>query len=472
MSGVSNGQYANQDSFNDAFMTRNGDTDTIGKVALNNDDGVSGAHIANTQRYVNEIADASGVAGEGDTTRKTYSSTNYVANGDNRKVAIGKLDTQAKATQDEVDDHEARITDIESNPSSFGGDKVFEDDVIIQGDLTVNGTRTFVNTTDLDVTDKNITTNKGGNDASSEGGGLDIERTTTNAAIRFKNALASKFEIGLVGSLHEVIVSGVAQVVAGIKDFTSGIKTDTVDESTTNTGVTIDGVLVKDGNVDGRDVSVDGTALDGHIANTSNPHSVTKTQVGLGNVTNDAQLKRSANDYSGISSKAVPAGADLILIEDSAASFAKKTVTVASLASGSGGTPSHKEFVMAGAFNKQGVLTGPDGNFRFPWDATITNIQLTRQIAGSSGTTEADIEVLPPAGSWTSILDVLGSIDAAAGDDAAVGTGDTITDTVAPELIANAPVAVVAGTQLRVILTQVEVGSANTFTVIVFFEKT
>lgn len=46
---------------------------------------------------------------------------------------------------------------------------------------------------------------------------------------------------------------------------------------------------------DGRDVSVDGTNLDNHIANTSNPHSVTKSQVGLGNVTNDAQLKIASN---------------------------------------------------------------------------------------------------------------------------------------------------------------------------------
>lgn len=35
------------------------------------------------------------------------------------------------------------------------------------------------------------------------------------------------------------------------------------------------------------------TDVDAHIKNTNNPHSVTKTQVGLGNVTNDAQVKRS-----------------------------------------------------------------------------------------------------------------------------------------------------------------------------------
>lgn len=36
-------------------------------------------------------------------------------------------------------------------------------------------------------------------------------------------------------------------------------------------------------------------AIDSHIASTSNPHSVTKTQVGLSNVTNDAQLKIASN---------------------------------------------------------------------------------------------------------------------------------------------------------------------------------
>uniref|UniRef100_A0A6C0CLS9 Right handed beta helix domain-containing protein n=1 Tax=viral metagenome TaxID=1070528 RepID=A0A6C0CLS9_9ZZZZ len=40
------------------------------------------------------------------------------------------------------------------------------------------------------------------------------------------------------------------------------------------------------GTVDGRDVAADGAAQDSHIANTSNPHSVTKAQVGLGNVEN------------------------------------------------------------------------------------------------------------------------------------------------------------------------------------------
>jgi len=57
-----------------------------------------------------------------------------------------------------------------------------------------------------------------------------------------------------------------------------------------------------------------------------NPHSVTKAQVGLGSVTDDAQLKRSANDFSTFTEKTDPSDADLLLIEDSTAAGVKKKV--------------------------------------------------------------------------------------------------------------------------------------------------
>lgn len=53
----------------------------------------------------------------------------------------------------------------------------------------------------------------------------------------------------------------------------------------------ISGKAVKDAITDVKEESNE--ALSQHTGNTSNPHGVTKTQVGLGNVTNDAQVKRS-----------------------------------------------------------------------------------------------------------------------------------------------------------------------------------
>ncbi len=76
------------------------------------------------------------------------------------------------------------------------------------------------------------------------------------------------------------------------------------------------------------------TNWDNHLSSTSNPHAVTKAQVGLGNVTNDAQLKRAAGDFGSFAEKTSPAGADLVLIEDSANSFNKKKVQIANLSGG------------------------------------------------------------------------------------------------------------------------------------------
>jgi hypothetical protein len=78
--------------------------------------------------------------------------------------------------------------------------------------------------------------------------------------------------------------------------------------------------------------------IDAHLSSTANPHSVTKTQVGLGNVTNDAQLKRAAGDINSFAEKTSPTGADLILIEDSANSYNKKKVQITNLPGGSGST--------------------------------------------------------------------------------------------------------------------------------------
>jgi hypothetical protein len=63
--------------------------------------------------------------------------------------------------------------------------------------------------------------------------------------------------------------------------------------------------------------------------------ALTSADVGLGNVTNAAQLTRAANDYqAGIAEKAAPVGADLVLLEDSQAGGAKKWAQVSNLPAG------------------------------------------------------------------------------------------------------------------------------------------
>ena len=76
--------------------------------------------------------------------------------------------------------------------------------VIVSGNLTVQGTTTTIESTNLDVTDKNITVNKGGSDASSEGAGLTVDRVGTDGSLIYKDAATNKFAIGTLGAEKDI----------------------------------------------------------------------------------------------------------------------------------------------------------------------------------------------------------------------------------------------------------------------------
>lgn len=65
MSGVNDGQRANMTTFNDAFISRNGDSSTVGKLDLQNTDSASGPDIINLQRNINQLASQLGVSTNG-----------------------------------------------------------------------------------------------------------------------------------------------------------------------------------------------------------------------------------------------------------------------------------------------------------------------------------------------------------------------------------------------------------------------
>jgi hypothetical protein len=85
--------------------------------------------------------------------------------------------------------------------------------VVIPGNVQINGTTVNVNTTDLNVTDKNISVNVGGNDASSEGAGLTVDRTSTDGSLIYKAASASKWAAGPVGSEDDLVAATVTQTL-------------------------------------------------------------------------------------------------------------------------------------------------------------------------------------------------------------------------------------------------------------------
>lgn len=90
---VTDGQSVNAAVTNAAFMSRIIDTSTAGKVDLENPDNDT---IEGVQRMLLEVAESLGVDNRllTDATSDTYSSNNIVTNGDDRKVAIGKLDAE------------------------------------------------------------------------------------------------------------------------------------------------------------------------------------------------------------------------------------------------------------------------------------------------------------------------------------------------------------------------------------------
>lgn len=72
-------------------------------------------------------------------------------------------------------------------------------------------------------------------------------------------------------------------------------------------------------------------------ATMSSPTGITATDVGLGSVTNDAQLKRAAGDLNTFTQKVAPEAADILVIEDSSASYAKKKVLASTFGVGQPG---------------------------------------------------------------------------------------------------------------------------------------
>jgi len=88
--------------------------------------------------------------------------------------------------------------------------------VVIAGDLTVNGDTVTANTSTLDVEDKNITVAKGGTAATANGAGLTVEITDgTDGSLVYKDTSASKFALGEIGAEDDVVTATVVQTLSG-----------------------------------------------------------------------------------------------------------------------------------------------------------------------------------------------------------------------------------------------------------------
>ena len=104
--------------------------------------------------------------------------------------------------------------------------------VQIPGNLTVSGTTTTVNTDTLDVEDKNITVNKGGNDSVSEGAGLTVDRTGTKGSLIYRDSAPNKFAAGVLNSeknlaaIEDIRVSNLSGTIPASKGGTGVANND------------------------------------------------------------------------------------------------------------------------------------------------------------------------------------------------------------------------------------------------------
>lgn len=87
-------------------------------------------------------------------------------------------------------------------------------DLVLGGNLVITGSINEQTVTNLNVTDKTITLNKGGAAASGGGSGFTVEENSVNVAgLLYDSALTSKFKIGATGSEAEVVTVSGAQTL-------------------------------------------------------------------------------------------------------------------------------------------------------------------------------------------------------------------------------------------------------------------
>ena len=176
------------------------------------------------------------------------------------------------------------------------------------------------------------------------------------------------------------------------------------------------------------------SALTAHTGNTSNPHSTTKTQVGLGNVTDDAQLKRAAGDFSSFAAKGTPVSADVLLIEDSADSGNKKSIQISNLPVPTPPTHGGSHTSIGGDPIPAAIPSGASGLMTGADKAKLDGINPTATPAGSvvpisDAGGKLDGWVSSNAAAATPSLRKLGtgSTDACAGDDGRLSNSRTPT---------------------------------------------
>lgn len=390
-----NGQLANQSTFNNAFVSRTSDTSAEGKISLEN---VDSNIIADIQGYTNEIASVVGVTGEGDANKNNYATNNYVTDGQSRKAAIEALDANLKTKNDFTDiyisdlfdevglinDKFNGVTGHTHDGTSGNGPKISAANI---ENVKLKGY--FVKGTDISSiiamgSSKDISALMSGKTASS---GSTVKGVVVDAPynkIFIQNGFGDKvvdasgnevygrltyssptwtlsFYVNIAGTETAFSFTTSANISWYYQELFNPIADDMVYSEFANipSENATEDVLPSSETVAGKvflantaPPTIASTAAKGtstRAAKEDHTHdgvtsvngskgavTVNAATVGLTNVTDDAQLKRSGNDYTAITEKTTVVDDDLVLIEDSEDSFNKKKVKMLNMGGGSG----------------------------------------------------------------------------------------------------------------------------------------
>lgn len=271
--------------------------------------------------------------------------------------------------------------------------------VVIPGDLHVLGVSKKIQSTDLDITDKFITLNKGGNDATSVSAGLVIERTGTSGSLIFSNALNSKWAAGALGGEIELVNLSSSQTLTN-KTIAAGSNSITgLADANITAGAAIDASKISTGAVSNTEfLYLDGVTSSIQTQLTSNASSI--------------------STHTGASSGVHGVTGSVVGTSDT------QTLTSKTLAVGSNSITStaYQTAVFSAAGNLASISTGTAGQFlKSAGNASLPSYASISQSDVSGLTTASDV-------TFNSLTLTAGLVGASDGSDAAAGkVGEKLT---------------------------------------------
>lgn len=301
---------------NTAFASKTEDNTLTGKQTLADPD--EGGTIVSEQKALNELFENQGTS-EGDANARVYTSTNYIANDDAQKVCIEKLDDQVGINETSISSHITDPTDAHE-ASAIG----YDDTTSGNGQSDVQGA--------IDDNEARVQTIE-------DGKGQPNGYASLDGSGRIPSSQLSLDATELKGFFDPVLGSPALADGVGTKgDFYIVEEDGSYDFGSGSISMLKNDEVIYVNSVWNRLPGAQVRSFNGRTGDVS-PQSgdYTATDVGLGNVTNDAQLKREAGDFATFTEKPIPVEADIVLIEDSEAAGAKKKVQLANLLGGGGG---------------------------------------------------------------------------------------------------------------------------------------